>query len=65
MAQLCYDLVLFARYMLVPGGRLVFFLPTFPEEFEEYDVPTVEGMTEIKYGTGSSQDFNKWSRKVI
>ncbi len=64
MAQLCYDLVLFARYMLVAGGRLVFFLPTFPDEFEEYDVPQVEGMREVKYGPGSSQDFGRWSRKV-
>jgi tRNA (guanine10-N2)-methyltransferase len=50
--------------MLVSGGRLVFFLPTFPEEYEDVDVPVVEGMTEIKYGKGSCQDFNKWSRRV-
>lgn len=64
MTHLVYDLVVFARYMLVPGGRLVFFLPTVTEDWDDLDVPMVEGMKEIKWSTGSSQDFGKWSRKV-
>lgn len=65
MVDLVYDLVLFARYMLVPGGRLVFFLPTFTEEWDPVDVPVVEGMREISFGQGSAQDYNKWSRRLI
>lgn len=65
MVDLVYDLVVFARYMLVPGGRLVFFLPTFTEEWDPVDVPVLEGMREISFGQGSAQDYNKWSRRLI
>lgn len=65
MVDLVNDLVLFARYMLVPGGRLVFFLPTFTEEWDPVDIPAVEGMREISFGQGSAQEFNKWSRRLI
>jgi hypothetical protein len=64
MTDLVYDLVMFARYMLVPGGRLVFFLPTVTEDWDDLDVPTIEGMEEIKFCSGSSQDFGRWSRRV-
>lgn len=65
MVDLVNDLVMFARYMLVPGGRLVFFLPTFTEEWDPVDVPAIEGMREISFGQGSAQEFNKWSRRLI
>ncbi|GHJ88048.1 hypothetical protein NliqN6_4450 [Naganishia liquefaciens] len=65
MVDLVNDLVMFARYMLVPGGRLVFFLPTFTEEWDPVDLPTIEGMREISFGQGSAQEFNKWSRRLI
>jgi hypothetical protein len=64
MTFLVLDLVLFARYMLVPGGRLVFFLPTVTEDWDEVDVPVVEGMRELRWGGGSCQDFGKWGRRV-
>lgn len=64
MVDLVHDLVLFSRYMLVKGGRLVFFLPTVTEDWDDLDLPVVEGMKEIKWSTGSSQDFGKWSRRV-
>lgn len=64
MTDLVYDLVLFARWMLVPGGRLVFFLPTVTEDWDDLDVPVVQGMKEIKFCSGSSQDFGRWSRRV-
>lgn len=51
--------------MLVPGGRLVFFLPTISDEFEHVDVPVVEGMREVKFGDGSVQDFGRWGRRLI
>jgi tRNA (guanine10-N2)-methyltransferase len=58
------DLIHMARWMLVPGGRLVFFLPTASEEYDEVDIPVVTGMREIKWESGSVQDFGKWGRRV-
>lgn len=65
LVDLAQDLVQLARYLLVPGGRLVFFLPTISDEFEHVDVPVVEGMREIKFGDGSVQDFGRWGRRLI
>ncbi|WVR03593.1 hypothetical protein IAU60_000585 [Kwoniella sp. DSM 27419] len=65
LANLCLDLILLARYLLVPGGRLVFFLPTVNEDYQEVDVPVVEGMKELKVDDGSVQDFGKWGRRLI
>lgn len=48
----------------MPGGRLVFFLPTVSEDYDAVDVPVVEGMRELKWGEGSVQDFGKWGRRV-
>jgi tRNA (guanine10-N2)-methyltransferase len=64
MMHLTLDLIRFARYMLVPGGRLVFFLPTVTEEYDAIDIPVVEGMTELKWEDGSVQEFGKWGRRV-
>ena len=58
------DLIALARYLLVPGGRLVFFLPTVTEEYKGIDIPTVDGMRELKVGDGSVQEFGQWSRRV-
>ncbi|OCF31203.1 tRNA (guanine10-N2)-methyltransferase [Kwoniella heveanensis CBS 569] len=65
LANLCLDLILLARYLLVPKGRLVFFLPTVNEDWQEIDIPKVEGMRELKVGEGSVQDFGKWGRRLI
>nr|XP_018266731.1 tRNA (guanine10-N2)-methyltransferase [Kwoniella dejecticola CBS 10117]OBR88889.1 tRNA (guanine10-N2)-methyltransferase [Kwoniella dejecticola CBS 10117] len=65
LANLTLDLVQLARWLLVPGGRLVFFLPTVNEDYTEVDVPVVEGMKELKVGEGSVQDFGKWGRRLI
>ncbi len=64
LSNLTLDLIHFARWILVPKGRLVFFLPTVTEEWDEVDIPLVEGMREIKDGAGSVQDFGKWGRRV-
>lgn len=48
----------------MPKGRLVFFLPTVNEDYDEIDIPKVEGMRELKIGDGSVQDFGKWGRRV-
>lgn len=64
LVDLTLDLVQLSRYLLVPGGRLVFFLPTVNDDFEHVDVPVVEGMREVKHEDGSLQDFGKWGRRV-
>ncbi|WWD22530.1 hypothetical protein CI109_107023 [Kwoniella shandongensis] len=65
LANLTVDLILLARWLLVPKGRLVFFLPTVNEDYDEIDIPLVEGMKELKIGDGSVQDFGKWGRRLI
>lgn len=64
LVDLALDLVLLARYLLVPGGRLVFFLPTVHDDYDEVDIPAVEGMEELKWGNGSVQSFGQWGRRV-
>ena len=61
MSDLTQDLVQLARYLLKPGGRLVFFLPTVAEDYSALDLPTVEGMMLV---SDSVQDFGKWARRV-
>lgn len=61
LSDLAQDLVYFARYMLVPGGRLVFFLPTVTDEYADVDVPRARGMRVVG---NSLQDFGKWGRRV-
>lgn len=64
LSHLISDLVLVARYLLKPGGRLVFFLPTVTDEYKEIDVLSFicEGMTIV---SNSLQDFGSWGRRVI
>lgn len=52
-----------ARYMLRPRGRLVFFLPTVTDEYEELDVQSMlcEGMEIV---ANSLQNFGSWGRRV-
>jgi tRNA (guanine10-N2)-methyltransferase len=49
--------------MLKPQGRLVFFLPTITEEYEEVDIDTMicDGMEVV---ANSLQDFGNWGRRV-
>lgn len=63
LSVLAVDLVLFARYMLKSGGRLVFFLPTVTDEYAELDVQAMlcDGMEII---ANSLQDFGSWGRRV-
>ncbi len=63
LSELARDLILLARYMLKPRGRLVFFLPTVTEEYEEIDVQTMlcEGMEIV---ANSLQNFGSWGRRV-
>jgi tRNA (guanine10-N2)-methyltransferase len=62
-SHLAIDLVLLARYLLKPGGRLVFFVPTVTDEYEEIDIDQMlcDGM---KIVANSLQDFGSWGRRV-
>ena len=63
LSELISDLVLFSRAMLKPQGRLVFFLPTVTEDYEEVDIDTMmcSGMEVL---ANSLQDFGNWGRRV-
>jgi len=63
LSELVSDLVLFSRAMLKPQGRLVFFLPTVTEEYEEIDIDTMtcDGMEVV---ANSLQAFGNWGRRV-
>ncbi|KAI9510945.1 tRNA guanosine-2'-O-methyltransferase [Russula earlei] len=64
LSALATDLVALARYLLKPGGRLVFFLPTVIDEYEELDLDSMlcDGMQVI---ANSLQDFGAWGRRLI
>ena len=64
LTHLTLDLIRLARYLLVPHGRLVFFLPTTSEEYKTIKLPEVEGMIEIRKGGVPVQDFGSWGRRV-
>ena len=63
LSELPRDLVVLARYMLKPRGRLVFFLPTVTEDYEELDVQAMlcDGMELV---ANSLQNFGSWGRRV-
>ncbi|ORX34805.1 S-adenosyl-L-methionine-dependent methyltransferase [Kockovaella imperatae] len=65
LTHLTLDLIRLARYLLVPGGRLVFFLPTTSEEYQSIKIPQVEGMLEVTKGGVPIQDFGTWGRRMI
>ncbi|KAH9985810.1 tRNA guanosine-2'-O-methyltransferase [Russula compacta] len=64
LSALAADLVVLARYLLKPGGRLVFFLPTVIDEYKELDLDGMlcDGMQVI---ANSLQDFGAWGRRLI
>jgi len=63
LSNLASDLVVLARYLLKPRGRLVFFLPTVTDEYDQLDVDSMlcDGMEVI---ANSLQDFGSWGRRV-
>ncbi|KAJ6609865.1 RNA methylase [Mycena sp. CBHHK59/15] len=64
LSNLTADLVVLARYLLKPGGRLVFFLPTVNENYEEVDIQSMlcDGMVLV---ANSLQDFGSWGRRLV
>lgn len=63
LSVLAADLVVLARYLLKPDGRLVFFLPTVIDEYKELDLDSMlcDGMQVV---ANSLQDFGAWGRRV-
>ncbi|KAJ7725872.1 tRNA guanosine-2'-O-methyltransferase [Mycena maculata] len=64
LSLLAADLVVLSRYLLKPGGRLVFFLPTVNEQYEEVDIQSMlcDGMVLV---ANSLQGFGSWGRRLV
>lgn len=62
MSAVIDSLLTFSLFLLKPGGRLVFFLPTNSAEYADVDIPSIPG---LKLISNSSQDFGKWARRLI
>lgn len=62
MEEVIVGLITYSLYLLKPGGRLVFFLPTNESEYSDIDVPQVPGLRLI---SNTSQSFGKWARRLI
>ncbi|KAI5474831.1 hypothetical protein MNV49_002361 [Pseudohyphozyma bogoriensis] len=62
MTEVIESLITYALFLLRPGGRLVFFLPTDNLHYSDIDIPVIPGMTLI---SNSSQDYGKWARRLI
>ncbi|KAH8824086.1 S-adenosyl-L-methionine-dependent methyltransferase [Flagelloscypha sp. PMI_526] len=64
LAVLVRDLVLLARWLLKPGGRLVFFLPTVNEDYQEIDIHDFI-CSHMELVANSVQDFGSWARRLV
>ncbi|GAA94401.1 uncharacterized protein L969DRAFT_89817 [Mixia osmundae IAM 14324] len=62
MSEVLQELLSVSLYLLKPGGRLVYFLPTEDAAYKDSDVPQLAG---LKLLHNSSQNFGKWSRRLI
>ncbi|KAI9017523.1 S-adenosyl-L-methionine-dependent methyltransferase [Gaertneriomyces semiglobifer] len=62
MEQIMIDLVDFAARYLTVGGRLVYWLPTLPDEYTPEDLPLHPSMRLV---ADSEQNFGRWSRRLI
>ncbi|KAJ3197422.1 hypothetical protein HK101_003848 [Irineochytrium annulatum] len=60
--EVILDLIDFAAKHLVPKGRLVFWLPTIPDEYEPDDIPKHR---RVRLIANSEQYFGKWARRLI
>lgn len=62
MEEVISTLITYALYLLRPGGRLVFFLPTDSAVYDDVDIPVVPGLKTV---SNSPQQFGKWARRLI
>ena len=53
---------MFAAIYLVPGGRLVYWLPTVNEEYTHADIPL---HPRLRLVSNCEQNFGKWARRLI
>ncbi|KAJ3109850.1 hypothetical protein HDU97_000080 [Phlyctochytrium planicorne] len=60
--EVIIDLVSFAADILVPGGRVVYWLPTLPDEYHPSDIPS---HPRLRLVANSEQFFGKWARRLI
>ncbi|PWA01537.1 hypothetical protein BB558_002377 [Smittium angustum] len=62
MSDVIVDLLDLAAKYLVVGGRLVFWLPTVTEEYQDTDIPH---HPQLKLIANSEQSFGSWTRRLI
>ncbi|BFZ64820.1 hypothetical protein YB2330_005973 [Saitoella coloradoensis] len=62
LSEVMVDLLGFSATRLNDGGRLVLWLPTVTDEYQDVDIPTHPNMT-LLYN--SVQDFGKWARRLL
>ncbi|KAI8825690.1 S-adenosyl-L-methionine-dependent methyltransferase [Fimicolochytrium jonesii] len=62
MHDVIVDLIDFAAVHLVPGGRLVYWLPTIVDEYSPDDLPL---HPQFKLVSNSAQVFGKWCRRLV
>lgn len=62
MTEVITSLMTFALFLLRPGGRLVFFLPTEAAKYSDDDIPRIPSLRLI---ANSEQSFVTWSRRLI
>ena len=61
LSELITDLLAYASALLLPGGRLVFWLPTMNEDHAETAIPHHDHFDLVAH---SIQNFGRWSRRV-
>lgn len=62
LADLADDLLDDAARLLLPGGRLAFWLPTVNEDYSAVDLPARDDMRLLSVST---QNFGRWSRRLL
>jgi tRNA (guanine10-N2)-methyltransferase len=60
--EVIQDLIAFAAVYLVPGGRLVYWLPTVTEDYSITDMPQHPRLRMVE---NCEQQFYNWSRRLI
>lgn len=62
LSDLADDLLDYASEILLPAGRLVFWLPTVNEDYSAVDLPARSDMLLL---ANSTQNFGRWSRRLL
>lgn len=62
MSEVLESLLDFSAKYLVPGGRLVYWLPTVTDQYTDEDVPLHPALRLV---SNSNQPFGAWCRRLI